>query len=266
MATPSDVIRIASAEVGYYRHDDPQQGTKYGRWYAQKTNQPAYAANGVPFCAMFVSWVFDHAGQQVPGLPTAYVPYLQRDAAGLAVDKTSAQQCDIVIFQWDSGETDHVGIVEFNRGTYIQTIEGNVNGGRVKRRTRSWNVVAMVIRPQWSNSGTKLLNVDGMWGANTTRRLQEVLGTTVDGVISGQIRCAENENIYSAQWGSGGSDAIERMSEAFGITDMPRNAGPKFIAAYLMEMNGRVGNGRIDAVSDAVKEMQRRLNAGYWKN
>lgn len=264
MATPSDVIRIAASQIGYYRHNDPETGTKYGRWYAQVTNQPAYAANGVAFCAMFVSWVFAQAGQSVPGLPAAYVPYLQRDASALAVDIYSAQQGDIVIFQWDSGETDHVGIVEMNRGTYLQTIEGNVDGGRVQRRTRAWNVVAMVIRPQWSNVGSDDLVIDGMWGNATTRKLQQVLKTTVDGVISGQVRCAANQNIYSAQWGTGGSDAIEAMSKVYGITDNPRNAGPKFVAAFLVDMNGSVGNGVIDPVSNAVKELQRRLNEGYW--
>ena len=53
----ADVIRIAAAEVGYSRWSDPEQGTKYGRWYAEKTGSGYYGTNGVPYCAMFVSWV-----------------------------------------------------------------------------------------------------------------------------------------------------------------------------------------------------------------
>jgi hypothetical protein len=34
MARPEDVINIASKEVGYCALDDPEQGTKYGRWMA----------------------------------------------------------------------------------------------------------------------------------------------------------------------------------------------------------------------------------------
>ena len=44
----ADVIRIAAAEVGYSRWSDPEQGTKYGRWYAEKTGSGYYGTNGVP--------------------------------------------------------------------------------------------------------------------------------------------------------------------------------------------------------------------------
>lgn len=115
-----------------------------------------------------------------------------------------------------------------------------------------------------SAPAVETLDVDGMFGPKTARRYQQVVGTTPDGVISGQIRCAANENIYAAEWGEGGSDLIEATSAYFGITDLPRNAGPEWVRCFLVEMNGYVGNGVIDPVSDAVKELQRRLNAGYW--
>ncbi len=50
MATASDVLRIARAEVGYCRYDDPERGTKYGRWYEAEVDGPGgydYGANGV---------------------------------------------------------------------------------------------------------------------------------------------------------------------------------------------------------------------------
>ena len=40
MATASDVLRIARAEVGYCRYDDPERGTKYGRWYECEVDGP----------------------------------------------------------------------------------------------------------------------------------------------------------------------------------------------------------------------------------
>ena len=61
MATASEVLRIAAGEIGYSRWTDPQPGTKYGRWYAQ-SHGSYYGASGVPFCAMFVSWVMSRAG------------------------------------------------------------------------------------------------------------------------------------------------------------------------------------------------------------
>jgi hypothetical protein len=51
MGTPDDVIRVAESQVGYSRWDDPEQGTKYGRWYEAEVDGPGvydYGANGVP--------------------------------------------------------------------------------------------------------------------------------------------------------------------------------------------------------------------------
>ena len=111
-------------------------------------------------------------------------------------------------------------------------------------------------------AGTNLA-VDGSWGPATTRRLQQILGTTVDGVISGQIRCKANEYIASIQFGNGGSDMVDAMSRAMGITDMPRNIGPGFVSALQRRM-GTTVDGIISPTSDAVRALQRRLNLGRW--
>lgn len=153
----SDVLARARGEIGYCRWDDPAAGTKYGRWYATDHGS-YYGASGVPFCAMFVSWVFAQAGAKCAGLPEAYCPYIlnkARSAGAILSDKTKAQPGDVVLFDWDGGVVDHVGIVELNKGSYIQTIEGNttINGrsGSVGRRTRAWSTVAAVIRPSYSD-------------------------------------------------------------------------------------------------------------------
>ena len=114
---------------------------------------------------MFVWWVLDQAGMAVPGMPTASCTALRNACAnaGMIVPKMSAQPGDIVIFDWPGsrdGANDHVGFVELNRSTYIQTIEGNTssgasgsqgNGGVVARRTRDWSVVQDVIRPAYGS-------------------------------------------------------------------------------------------------------------------
>ena len=211
-----DVLRIAAGEIGYYRHNDPQTGTKYGRWYAQAKGGAAYAANGVPFCAMFVSWVFAQAGAKCAGLPEAYCPYILNAAKGKTLtDKTAAQPGDLVIFQWDSGAVDHIGIVELNKGSYLQTIEGNSPEGWVKRHTRNWGVVAAIIRPDFDATTTTgatsgKVKVDGWIGPDSTRELQTQLGTTPDGVISGQSASDRpaHERVASIRYGSGGSDVV----------------------------------------------------------
>ena len=53
--TAQNVLGWAAGEIGYTRWDDPEEGSKYGRWYAQK-HGAYYGTSGVPFCAMGASW------------------------------------------------------------------------------------------------------------------------------------------------------------------------------------------------------------------
>ena len=247
MATASEVLRIAAGEIGYSRWTDPQPGTKYGRWYAQ-SHGSYYGASGVPFCAMFVSWVMSRAGQAFPGLPAAYVPYVLSAGRSRAVSTRSAKPGDIVIFNWDGGVVDHIGFVEANHGSYIQTIEGNTNNGRVARRTRAWNTIAAILRPAYSGSatssgggtassgGTGRLTVDGSCGPATIRRWQQVMGTSVDGVVTGQVRPVgySRPALGSVAYGGEGSElirAVQRKLKAAGVYtgNLDGLAGPKTI-------------------------------------
>lgn len=164
MATASDVLRIAAGEIGYTRWDDEQQGTKYGRWFAQ-SHGSYYGTNGVPYCAMFVSWVFAQAGQSMPGLPTASCSVIVANNRGTSRSKATSQAKpgDVVLFDWNpsAGDgADHVGIVESNHGSYLTTIEGNTssgssgsqsNGGGVWRRTRAYSTVYAIYRPVYES-------------------------------------------------------------------------------------------------------------------
>lgn len=155
MASNHDVLKAAAAELGYDRYADPDEGTKYGRWYAAKTGVRYFGTTGVPFCAMFVSYIMDKVGAKAAGIPGAYCPAML-SAAALAhktVRVADAQPGDIVYFDWNpdaADGVDHVGFVEANRGSYLQTIEGNV-GGKVARRTRAYSTVGGVVRPDWTD-------------------------------------------------------------------------------------------------------------------
>lgn len=284
-----DVLRIAAAEIGYYRHNDPETGTKYGRWYAQAKGGAAYAANGVPFCAMFASWVFDQAGAKCVGLPEAYCPYIlnaAKSAGKVLADKTQARPGDIVLFQWDSGVVDHVGIVELNKGSYIQTIEGNSPAGYVQRHTRKWGVVAAIVRPDFdgstsSNTTTATTSsgkvaVDGWIGAASTREWQSQLGTTVDGIISGQSTSdrAAHERVASIQYGSGGSQMVKALQNflnakgGYGLT-ADGYMGAKTVTALQQWMRDKLGYTKhaIDGVLGqyTAYNVQNALNAGAFR-
>ena len=150
--TAQNVLGWAAGEIGYTRWDDPEEGSKYGRWYA-KRHGAYYGTSGVPFCAMGASWcATDNEDKSVlPGGDFAYVPYGIAAAARegrLVSPMTQAAPGDLVCFDWDDdGIADHVGIVEANYGSWVQTIEFNTssgaagsqsNGGGVYRRSRDW--------------------------------------------------------------------------------------------------------------------------------
>lgn len=162
MATATQALDVARGEIGYSRWNDPQAGTKYGRWYAQQTGTAYYGTSGVPYCAMFVSWVLAQVGMTPPGGIYAYCPYgisgAQRE--GRIVSKYSAKPGDIVFFDWGGdGVSDHTGLIESYNGSTWTCIEGNTsagtsgsqsNGGGVYRRTRYASDICAVARPAYS--------------------------------------------------------------------------------------------------------------------
>ena len=275
MATANQALARAAREIGYYRYDDPETGTRYGRWYAQKTGSAGFASNGVPFCAMFASYILDQVGQACPGLPAAYCPYILRDCqnAGIVLgDKTQAQPGDLVLFDWDGGVVDHIGFIEVNRGSSLQTIEGNTNGGRVARRSRAWSSVRAVVRVPYGQGVSAQpaapaqsagIAVDGWWGPDTIRALQRTMGTTVDGVISGQPPVNRTYVPRAGdgwEWSTreGGSTVIRALQRKIGA-DADGYFGPnsvKSLQRYLgVAVDGYCG-------PDTVTAFQRRLNAG----
>ena len=73
MGTISDVLYCARDWIGYSRWTDPEEGTVFGRWFAEKTGEPYFGASGVPYCAMFASYCLDWAGVPRAGMPSAYM-------------------------------------------------------------------------------------------------------------------------------------------------------------------------------------------------
>lgn len=105
----------------------------------------------------------------------------------------------------------------------------------------------------------KAIAVDGVWGADTTRRLQEIFGTGVDGKISNQPTsnrkyCA---GITAAEWStklSGGSALIKKMQEWAG-TIADGYIGPQTIRAMQRKL-GTTVDGVISNPSAMVKALQ----------
>lgn len=106
------------------------------------------------------------------------------------------------------------------------------------------------------------LALDGQFGNATARRLQEYFDTDgKDGVISHQFKQTFNQNIYAAQFDNTltGSNVIRALQGFLGI-DQDGLCGQGTIKV-LQKHLGTTQDGVISPVSNAVKELQRRLNA-----
>lgn len=166
MGTWEDVITKAKSEVGYSRYSDPEQGSKYGRYYSKLVDDSSYAANDVPYCAMFVTYVYNECGVKCAGLPGAYVPAIfnATRSENREVTKDEAKPGDYVMFDWGrDGVADHIGIVLENdtdtarmiccEGNTASTWTGNQsNGGCVAIRERYYHQICCVGRPYYEES------------------------------------------------------------------------------------------------------------------
>ncbi|MEO8961739.1 MAG: peptidoglycan-binding protein [Ginsengibacter sp.] len=191
-----DIIKTAALENGTKESPANSNKTKYGLWYG---------LNGEKWCAIFVSWVYDHAGyplgfiESSKGYQSCQGGYNFWKAKGQLTK--DPQPGDIVLFDWDgNGHCDHTGIfeswVDFTKTNFFSW-EGNTsvnddsNGGVVMRRTRNRALVKSFASPGILNDPSPAITDNnlkkGDIGTGVTT-LQKVLydlqyPITVDGIF-----------------------------------------------------------------------------------
>lgn len=108
------------------------------------------------------------------------------------------------------------------------------------------------------------LSVDGWWGSATVRACQQALGTTADGIVSGQDYrdMAAIGGAPTGAWrtGAGGSQMVSALQRKLGVAQ-DGYFGPKTCRALQAHL-GTEADGVLSRPSECVKELQRRLNAG----
>ena len=288
MTVQQDVLARAASRIGYYAPNDPQPGSEAGRYWANKVNQAWLAgpSKTIWWCMLFVSMVFDEAGQVDAIGGWTYntdVCISHARARGLPfVTAAQAHPGDVVIFNWNGGPTDHVGVVERNLGGgWIQTIEGNTSSGAAGSqsagngvwRRRRHDSIAAIIRPAWrdgslaasSSTAPAALSVDGWWGQATTRRLQQVLGTPVDGVVSSQSAAWRSQNpglTTGWEWTGSpvGSQLIQALQRKLSV-EADGLIGPGTIRALQARM-GTPQDGVLSEQSQCITALQQRLQKG----
>jgi peptidoglycan hydrolase-like protein with peptidoglycan-binding domain len=146
------IIDVASAENSTKESPANSNKTKYGEWYG---------LNGEKWCAIFVSYVYAHAGHPLEAIDQANG--YQSCQSGYNYWKKrnrftkDPQAGDIVLYDWTGdGHCDHTGIFVTwldAEKTRFQSWEGNTaqgndsDGGQVMLRERKKAAVAAFVRP-----------------------------------------------------------------------------------------------------------------------
>lgn len=120
--------------------------------------------------------------------------------------------------------------------------------------------------PNPPNVAPLALVVDGFWGSATTKRLQQVLSTPVDGIVSSQpiVWKGDNPGLTTGwDWEPGLGNGSRVISAYQALLSVRRDGkiGPNTIRALQRRMGTPV-DGELWAESAAIKELQRRMNKG----
>lgn len=114
-----------------------------------------------------------------------------------------------------------------------------------------------------SSTTTTKVTVDGAWGPKTTQKCQTVLGTTVDGIVSNQLKAyvsyleaADTDSWEFSSSKKGGSEMMKALQKKIGATS-DGYAGPKTVKA-LQTFVGVTSDGKMG--KQTVKAFQRWLN------
>lgn len=136
-------LEIAVTQIGVKEKPANSNRVKYNTWYYGS----AVSGSAYPWCAVFVAWCYDQAGDtSISGVKNkAYCPSYVTWAKNASRWTTIPKKGHLVLYDWNGdGTADHIGIVEsVKSSTEIVAIEGNTavgndsNGGEVMRRTRN---------------------------------------------------------------------------------------------------------------------------------
>ena len=151
------IIEIAQKEIGTKEVPANSNNVKYNTWIYGKEVADTKLSK-YPWCAAFVSWVFDMAGYNLGRIDVlkGFVGcnFAVNNVAKWGKIVTIPRASDVVFFDWQGdGRFDHVGVFVKDLGQgFFESIEGNTglvnlsNGGEVMRCKRKYKI-AIFIRP-----------------------------------------------------------------------------------------------------------------------
>jgi len=275
MATATDVINVATAEIGV--KETGVNNVKYNtEYYGRVVSGDNYA-----WCAVFVWWAFKHAGASsvfCGGAKENSVYDIWSYYNSLGRVYSTPKVGDIAIITTNAGGTyGHTAIVSEVGIKFYYTIDGN-SGDQVGRTRRAINDGNMFCRPAYGttgnssttlslgSSGAEVLDMqqklialgyscgsagaDGQFGQGTYAAVcnfQSDHGLTVDGVIGSATRTKINSE-YAALGGNSSSATLSLGSSGAEVLDMQRKLIALGYSCGSAGADGQFGQGTYTAV------------------
>jgi peptidoglycan hydrolase-like protein with peptidoglycan-binding domain len=261
------IVDVAAAENGTRESPPNSNRTKYGQWYG---------LDGVKWCAIFVSYVYHHAGHPLEQIDNRKGYQSCQSGFNFWRNKRrivrDPQAGDIVLFDWTgSGVCNHTGIfVKWTDAERMKFLswEGNTavgndsDGGQVMLRERKRSLVRAFVTPLALNDG----NIDGVDGHEILKsgdsgarvaELQKLLfelktdGVVVNGVFDRRTETAVKK--FQRQHRLAVTGIV--TPEVFGVIEeeavSPKIDGARFISGSFIK-KGDAG--------EAVLFVQKKLN------
>lgn len=191
------------------------------------------------------------------------------------IKNTKMPACLIECGFMDSGtDIKYILDPEWSKKIALGIAEGicDVFGGKINAGTTATipkNTQDYVYQPATRTEEKGDIAVDGLWGVDTTRATQKMLGTVQDGVVSGQLISCKKYllNALTSSWqfvkSSNGSPMIRAIQKLVGAAQDGK-AGEKTIEAMQRFLNAKGFNcGAVDGYmgEKTVKAWQRYVNS-----
>lgn len=157
----------------------------------------------------------------------------------------------------------------YSAGTYYvyKKSDGMINIIKTKGKAGGWinpNSLSYSASSASSSTTKTTLKVDGYWGTSTTKRLQQIFKTTVDGKVSNQFSCYKSQNPgLDSGWDwksnpTGYSPLIKAIQKKVGAAQ-DGHIGPDTIKK-IQKWMGCTQDGVFSAKSPCIKKLQQWCN------
>ena len=144
--TAEDIIALAKTQLGVSENPPGSNNVIYNTEYYGPPSD-------LPWCVVFIWWLFKELGASdlfCGGQKTAWCDFVRDYAIQHGQWVTdNYKPGDLVLFNWDGGSLDHIGLAISVVGNSVTTIEGNCND-KVSQMMRTGSTLVGAYRPNYT--------------------------------------------------------------------------------------------------------------------